>query len=144
MSTAKHVFREHSTAAGTPELTHVASHPAVTALPASVAQASQPVFDWWMHHWMDASHPLARLQRAWMESVLEAIEVEAEFLNVCALSNTKVLNCLVDARTPAGSASLPGCYHEAAQDIADAHMTRLGKVAELPKDFKQRLWEEIC
>lgn len=144
MSTAKQVSMDHSTPEGTPEMTHAAPHPTVTALPVSVAQASQPVFDWWMHHWMDASHPLARLQRAWMESVLEAIEVEAEFLNVCALSNAKVWNCLADARSLSDTASLPGCYHEAAKDIADAHMARLGKVAELPEDFKQRLWEEIC
>lgn len=128
----------------TPEVTPTVSPLAVTALPASVAQASQPVFDWWMHHWMDASHPLARLQSAWMESVIETIEVEAEFLNACMLSNAKVWSCLADTRSLADSASLHSVYHEVAKDITDAHMARLGKVAELPKDFKQRLWEEIC
>lgn len=124
----------------TPESTPAVFHPAGTALPASIAQASQPVLDWWLHHWMDASHPLVRLQRAWMESVLEAIEVEAEFLNACALSNAKVWSCLADA----DSAALHSCYHEVAKDMADAHLARLGRVAELPEDFKQRLWEEIC
>ncbi|MEQ6889929.1 hypothetical protein ABE957_14735 [Halomonas sp. CS7] len=96
-----------------------------------------------MHHWMDASHPLARLQRAWMESVLEAVEVETEFLNACTLSNAKVWSCLAGARSLADSASLHSCYHEVAKDMTDAHMARLGKVVELPEDFKQRLWEEI-
>ena len=127
-----------------PEVPPAVSPLAVTAWPASVAQASQPVFDWWMHHWMDASHPLARLQSAWMESVIEAIEVEAEFLNACTLSNAKVWSYLADARSLADSASLHSVYHEVAKDMTDAHMARLGKVAELPKDFKQRLWEEIC
>lgn len=128
----------------TPEVTPAVSSLAITAWPASVAQASQPVFDWWMHHWMDASHPLARLQSAWMESVVEAIEVEAEFLNACMLSNAKVWSYLADTRSLEDCASLHSVYHEVAKDITDAHMARLGKVAELPKDFKQRLWEEIC
>ncbi|MCL7938870.1 hypothetical protein M8009_00950 [Halomonas sp. ATCH28] len=110
----------------------------------SVATASQPIVDWWMHHWLDASHPLARMQRAWMESVLEAIEVEAEFLNVCAISNAKVWSCLADGKYLTDSASLHSCYHEVAKDMTDAHMARLGKVAELPEDFQQRLWEEMC
>lgn len=144
MSTAKQVSMDHSTPEVIPEIPHDVPHLAVTALPAGVAQASQPVFDWWMLHWMDASHPLARLQRAWMESVLEALEVEVDFLNVCAISNAKVWTCLADARSLSGSASLHSCYHEVAKDMADAHLARLGKVAELPEDFKQRLWEEIC
>ncbi|SEL47073.1 hypothetical protein [Halomonas daqiaonensis] len=126
------------------EVATAASHSAVSALPTSVAQASQQVFDWWLHHWMDASHPLARLQCAWMESVFEVIQVEAEFLNACALSNAKVWSCLTDARSLADSASLHSCYHEVAKDMADAHLARLSKVAELPDDFQQRLWEEIC
>ncbi|WP_280550473.1 MULTISPECIES: hypothetical protein [unclassified Halomonas] len=125
-------------------MTHAAPHSTVTALPAGVAEASQPVFDWWMHHWMDASHPLARLQRAWMESVLEAVEVEAEFLNAYAISNAKVWSCLADAKSLSDSASLHSCYHEVAKDMANAHLSRLGRVAELPEDFQQRLWEEIC
>lgn len=129
----------------TPDVTPAPSHLTVTALPTSVAaQASQPVFDWWMHHWMDASHPLTRLQRAWMESVLEAMVVEAEFLNACAISNAKVWSCLADARSLSDSASLHSCYHEVAKNMTDAHLSRLGRVAELPEDFKQRLWEEIC
>lgn len=144
MSTAKQVSMDHSTPEVIPVIPHDVPHLAVTALPAGVAQASQPVFDWWMLHWMDASHPLARLQRAWMESVLEALEVEVDFLNVCAISNAKVWTCLADARSLSGSASLHSCYHEVAKDMADAHLARLGKVAELPEDFKQRLWEEIC
>ncbi len=150
MSTAKQVSMDHSTPEVPPEATVIreatpaASRLAVTALPAGVAQASQPVLDWWMHHWMDASHPLARLQRAWMESVLEAIEVEAEFLNAWTLSNAKVWSCLADARSLSDAASLHSCYHEAAREMTDAHMARFGKVAELPEDFKQRLWEEIC
>ncbi|MDN3523359.1 hypothetical protein [Halomonas ramblicola] len=152
MSTAKQVSEEPATLEVvpdvtpemTPEATPVASHPTATALPAGIAQASQPVFDWWMHHWMDASHPLTRLQCAWMESMLEAVEVETEFLNACAISNAKVWSCLADTNGLPDVASLHSCYHEAARDMADAHLTRLGKVAELPEDFQQRLWEEIC
>lgn len=153
MSTAKQMSMGHSTPEVTPEATvtpevtleatPAASHLTVTALPATVVQASQPVFNWWVHHWMDASHPLTRLQRAWMESVLEAIEVEAEFLNACALSNAKVWNCLTDTGLLTDSASLHSRYHEVAKDMTDAHLTRFGRVAELSEDFKQRLWEEM-
>ncbi|WP_420267488.1 hypothetical protein [Halomonas lysinitropha] len=129
---------------GKADATLASSRLAVTAFPASVAEASQPVLDWWVHHWMDAAHPLSRLQRTWVESVFEAIEVETDFLNVCALSNVKLLNCLAAARPVVGSSFLHSCYHEVAQEMADAHMARLGRVAELPEDFKQRLWEEIC
>ncbi|MFY0990702.1 hypothetical protein [Halomonas sp. C05BenzN] len=121
-----------------------ASHDAVAALPESVAIASQPIFDWWMHHWMDASHPMARLQRAWMESILEAIQVEAEFLNACAASGEKMSKCFSDPDVLQSPASLGSCCHEVAREMTDAHISRLGKVAELPKDFRQRLWEEIC
>ncbi len=139
MSTAKQM----STVKVVPD-TVVAFPESVAEMAESVVTASQPVCNWWLHHWMDASHPLARLQRAWMESVLEAIEVEAEFLKAWTLSNAKVLNCLADSRSLTDSASLHSCYHEAARDMTDAHMARFGKVAELPEDFKQRLWEEIC
>lgn len=130
----------------TPDTTVTLASPpcGVSAMPASVAQAAQPVFSWWMHHWMDASHPLIRLQSAWVESVVEGIQVEAEFLGACTLSSAKVWRCLADARSLADAASLHSCYHEVTRDMADAHMVRLGKAAELPEDFKQRLWEEMC
>ncbi|MGJ7457862.1 hypothetical protein [Halomonas sp. RA08-2] len=105
---------------------------------------SQPILNWWMQHWMDASHPLARLQRAWMESTLEAIQVEAEFLSAWNQSSRKVAECLSDPQTLFNPATLTGCYRQAATDLGDAQMTRLGKVAELPQDFKDRIWEEIC
>ena len=143
MSTVKQVSMEHPTPEVKPEATPAASHLTVTALPTSVAQASQPVFSWWVHHWMDASHPLTRLQHAWIESVLEAIEVEAEFLNAFALSNAKAWNCLTDTGLLTDSASLQNRYHEVTKDMTDAHLTRLGRVAELSEDFKQRLWEEM-
>ncbi|MEQ6916611.1 hypothetical protein [Halomonas aquatica] len=146
MSTVNQAPLDHSTPEVTAEttVTPAVSPLAVMALPVGVVQASRPVFDWWMHHWMDVQHPLVRLQRAWVESVLETIEVEAEFLNACTLLNAKAWSCLADPRSLANSASLQSCYHEVAKDMADAHMTRLGKVAELPEDFKQRLWEEMC
>lgn len=148
MSTAKRVSWAQVTPEGSPEATSeplpAVSDPAANASLAVIAQASQPIFAWWMHHWMDASHPMARLQCAWMESILEAMQAEAEFLNACAISNAKVWSCLAEANYLPGAAALHNCYHEAAADIVDAHLTRLGRVTELPEDFRQRLWEEIC
>ncbi|MCH4563628.1 hypothetical protein MKP05_10855 [Halomonas sp. EGI 63088] len=140
MSTAKQV----PTGQATPEVTPEATLATVVAFPEGVAEATKPVFDWWLHHWMDATHPMVRIQLAWMESLLEAVQVEAEFMAACAASNQKVSKCFSDPETLRSPASLSHCYHEAAKDMADAHMARLGKVAELPKDFRQRLWEEIC
>lgn len=93
---------------------------------------------------MDVSHPLVRLHSAWMESVIEAMAVEVEFLNACTISNAKVWRCLAETHHLSASPCVPGCFHEAAREMAGAHLTRLGKVAELPEDFQQRLWEEIC
>ncbi|PRY70739.1 hypothetical protein [Halomonas ventosae] len=110
----------------------------------NVATASQPIFNWWIHHCMDASHPFVRLQQAWMESVFEAIQAETEFLNACATSSGKMSKCLFDVGNFQNPASLHSCYREVAKDMTDAHFSRLGRVAELPEDFQQRLWEEIC
>lgn len=121
-----------------------ANYDTFVALPESVAIASQPMFDWWTHHWMDASHPLVRMQQAWMESVLETFQVEAEFLAACAVSGEKMSKCFSDPDTLRDPTLLSSCYHEVAKDMTDAHISRLGKVADLPKDFRQRLWEEIC
>ena len=112
-------------------------------VPESVAKASWPMFDWWLHHCMDATHPVARMQQAWMESVIEAVQVEAEFLNACAVSGEKMSKCFSDPEVLHNPASVSSCYHEVAKDMTHAHISRLGKVADLPKDFRQRLWEEI-
>lgn len=113
-------------------------------LPESAAEASQPIINWWMQHWMDASHPVVRLQLAWMESMVEAIQVESDFVAAWIESSRKAAECLSDPQTLFSPATLTGCYHQAAWDMGDAHMTRLGRVAELPQDFKDRIWEEIC
>ncbi|QTF91765.1 hypothetical protein [Halomonas sp. BM-2019] len=110
----------------------------------SAAEATRPILDWWAHHWMDASHPLARLQQAWLESMIEAVQVESEFLVAWAESSHKLATSLADPKVLHDPAALTGHYQQAARDIHQAHLTRIGRVAEMPRDFKERIWEEIC
>jgi hypothetical protein len=122
---------------------HSLPHPVVT-FPEGAAEASRPILEWWSHHWMDASHPLTRLQRVWLESLIEAIQVESEFLTAWAESSHKMAESLADPEVFFDPVALTGHYQQAARDMGHAHLTRLGRVAELPRDFKERIWEEIC
>lgn len=103
-----------------------------------------PVYDWWCHHWLDATHPAIRLHQAWSASLIEAAQLEAEFLSVCFKAGSGIVRCLSDPRALQNPAALGQCYQDAAKEVADAHGERLERVSRLPKEFRQRLWEEIC
>ncbi|TDR50286.1 hypothetical protein DFP85_12747 [Halomonas ventosae] len=142
MSTARHIVAEQVVPAS------VVSVPAPSVghgpSPMSTVEASLPVCDWWLHHWMDATHPMIRLQQAWMASLVEAFQLEAEFLSVCTMAGSRVVSCLADQRALQNPPVLGSCCQDAAKEVADAHAARVGRVARLPKEFRQRLWEEIC
>lgn len=142
MSTAMHVMPE-------PPVPDPVASPLPSPLgpgpsPVSLIEASLPVCDWWRLHWMDASHPMIRLQQAWMASLVEAAQLEVEFLSVCTLANSRVASCLADPQTLQNPAVLGRCYQDATREMVDAHGARIDRVTQLPKEFRQRLWEEIC
>ncbi len=132
------------TSLAAPEMTPASSRSGVDGMPPRGVPASQPLFDWWLHHWMDIAHPMARWHSAWVDAVFEAMAVEVDFLHACTTSNARAWRCLAATRQRPAFPGVPGCIHEAAREVADAHLVRLGRVAELPEDFQQRLWEEIC
>ncbi|MFC3285403.1 hypothetical protein [Litchfieldella rifensis] len=108
-----------------------------------VFEVTQPVVEWWMQHWMDAATPMARMQLAWMETVGEAIQHEAEFLTACAMSSERMAKCFMDQEMHKDPATLGECYHNMVKQVTDAHLTRMGKVTELSNEFRERVWEEL-
>lgn len=142
MSTARHVVPEQ--VVPDPVVFPPASPVGPGPSPMSWVEASLPVCDWWRHHWMDATHPMIRLQQAWMASLVEAAQLEAEFLSVCAMANSRVASCFADPQALRNPAVLSRCYQDAAREVVDAQSARLDRVTRLPKEFRQRLWEEIC
>lgn len=123
---------------------------ATTALPEGALGVSQPMVDWWLHHYLDSATPVARMQLAWMESLGDAMQLEAEFLSACAASGEKMARCLTDGQTLKDPAAIGEFYRDIVSDVADAHMSRLHahmsslkKVSELSQEFREQLWEEI-
>lgn len=147
MSTANQVVVDQPVAdsvVSDPIVALTASPAGPGAAPLSAFELSQPVCDWWLKHCMDATHPVARLQQAWIASLVEALQLEAEFLSVCTTAGSRVVNCLADQQALQDPAVLGRCCHDAAQEVVDAHSARVGRMTQLPKEFRQRLWEEIC
>lgn len=101
---------------------------------------SQPLMQWWLHHWMDGSTPMARLQMAWMASAGEAVQAELEFLGACADMQQRWAHCLNREADPQ---ALGECYQGLVQEMADAQFKRLHRVSQLPDDFRQQVWEEL-
>lgn len=142
MSTASNVAIEQAEPAPVAPVT--VSSASSSSPPMSVVEVSMPVYVWWCHHWLDATHPSIRLHQAWSASLMEAAQLEAEFLSVCFKAGSDVVRCLSDPRALQNPAVLGQYYQDAAKKVADAHGERLGRVSRLPKEFRQRLWEEIC
>ncbi|MDW7748799.1 hypothetical protein [Halomonas sp.] len=142
MSTARNIVPE--LAMPDPVVSPSASPVGTGPSPVSLIEASLPVCDWWRLHWMDASHPMIRLHQAWMASLVEAAQLEVEFLSVCTLANSRVASCLADPWALRKPADLARCCQDAAREVVDAQEARLDRVTQLPKEFRQRLWEEIC
>ena len=112
-------------------------------LPLAAQEASAPVINWWLNYWMGAASPVARMQVAWMETLFDAMQMEAELLTACAASQQQMLKCLTDQQTLKDPAAMGGCYQDVMHDFINAHLNRMDKVTEMAEDFRQRVWEEI-
>lgn len=106
-------------------------------------EASQPMLLWWGEQWLKSAVPIAKLHLAWLESVTEAMQIEAAFFQAMAESGEKLTQCFSYSGGNHSPAALNSCYHEIMQTLTDAHFQRLEKVAELSHEFRQCLWEEI-
>lgn len=101
-----------------------------------------PMLEWWQQQWMQGTHPMARMQLAWMESLAETMQFEAQFLMAVAESGERMAKCF-DVSQPATPEEVQAAYHALVKEVNDAHMKRLERVAQLTEDFRERLWEEI-
>ncbi len=115
----------------------------IAEFPVAVRDASAPVIDWWVHHWMGAANPVVRMQVAWMETLFDAMQMEAELLIACATSQQEIIKCLSDQQTLKDPSVLGSCYQDAIEDFVNAHLNRMNRVNEMALDFRQRVWEEI-
>ncbi|WP_163557512.1 hypothetical protein [Halomonas sp. NO4] len=99
------------------------------------------MMEWWAQQWMQNANPMTRLQLAWMQSVSEVMEQEANFLKAMADASQRLAECY---DTHGGDPEKMGeCYRSIANEISDHHMERMKKVAEMPNEFRRRIWEEI-
>lgn len=100
-----------------------------------------PSMEWWSQQWMQGINPMTRIQLAWMQSMSEMLEQEAHFLKAMADASHRLAACY---DSHAGDPEKMGeCYRNIASEIGDHHMERMKKVAEMPDDFRRRIWEEI-
>ncbi|MBB3191855.1 hypothetical protein [Halomonas cerina] len=104
--------------------------------------ATGPLFEWWTAQWLQGSNPVARMQLAWMESLADAMQFEAQFLQAMAKSGQRMANSF-DKDNPEAAADMQARYQEMMEEITDAHMKRLQKAADLSHEFRRRVWEEI-
>lgn len=108
---------------------------------APALDAANPMMEWWTQQWLQGVNPMARIQLAWMASFSEVMHQEARFLKAMAEASERLAACYdTHGDDPE---KLRDCYQDIAKEMADHHMKRMHHVANLPNDFRQRIWEEI-
>lgn len=111
--------------------------PRPTPIPAPMPGA--PLVAWWAQQcW-----PLTRVQLAWMESIANAMEVEAHYLKALAESGEHLGRSMTGEEAPTTPADVQAHYQKLVERVTHAHIHRLGRVAELSEEFRNRIWEEI-
>ncbi|WP_129138406.1 hypothetical protein [Modicisalibacter coralii] len=98
---------------------------------------------WWMQQWLESTAPITRMQLAWLQTMSEAMQHEAEFLKVVATSSEKLARCAWDPEALRDPSALSSCYQQAASEVANAAARRFSKVSELSHDLRERIWDEI-
>lgn len=105
--------------------------------------ASNQMFEWWQEQWAQNANPIARMQLAWMESLTQTMQFEAEFLAAMAENGVKMANCFHGEEAPSNPAEMHRCYQKLVKHATDAHMERMEKATTLSHDFRKRIWEEL-
>ncbi|MEQ6917575.1 hypothetical protein [Halomonas aquatica] len=111
-----------------------ATHPALAA--------TEPMMEWWQKHLSQGATPMARMQLAWMQSMADALQFEAEFLKTLAESGQRLAKSF-DGATPQTPAEMNERYQAIMSEISEAQMERMQKAAELSLEFRRNVWEEI-
>ncbi|MFY0990256.1 hypothetical protein [Halomonas sp. C05BenzN] len=104
---------------------------------------ADPLLSWWQQQWLQGANPMARMQLAWMESLAEAMEFEAQYLQAMAESGQRLAECFQSDTPPSTPAEVQECYQKLVSDVTDAHMRRMEKATQLSHEFRKRVWEEI-
>ncbi|MDI5920439.1 hypothetical protein QLQ86_06550 [Halomonas sp. LR5S13] len=104
--------------------------------------AAQPMMEWWQKQFTQGTTPMARMQLAWMESMADAMQFEAQFLQALAESSQKIAQSF-EGEAPQTPAEMQERYQQLITEVTEAQMERMQKAAELSHDFRKRLWEEI-
>ncbi|MFG6178828.1 hypothetical protein ACGTN6_16450 [Halomonas sp. THAF12] len=104
--------------------------------------ANDAMLKWWNQQWLQGSLPMARIQLAWMESLADAMQFEAQCLHALAESGERITSGYGTDPTKHPH-ELHERYHQLIRDVTHTHLQRLGKVAELSEDFRKRIWEEL-
>lgn len=120
-------------------MSNVRSRDANTPLIPSIA-----MFEWWQEQWVQNANPIARMQLAWLESLTQAMQFEAEFLAAMAENSLRLADCFQGEEAPTTPAEMHHCYQALVKHATDAHMKRMDKATTLSHDFRKRIWEEIC
>lgn len=115
----------------------------VTTVPLPGLDVSRPVIDLWRQQLFDTTTSMTRLQLAWMQSMSDAMQHEAEFFMACAAVSEKMTRCFTEPQSLDNPEKLGECYNELVKDMTEAQLERLRKVADLPQEFRARLWEEL-
>lgn len=104
--------------------------------------AAEPMMEWWQKQFSHGTPPMARMQLAWMYSMAEAMEFEAQFLQALAESGQKISQSF-SGDTPLTPAEMQERYQQLITEVTEAQMERMEKAAELSHEFRRRVWEEI-
>ncbi|WP_139794392.1 hypothetical protein [Vreelandella lionensis] len=102
-----------------------------------------PISHWGQHYYLQIAPPMLRLQLIWIESMTQAMQLEADLFHAITHSNITLVQCLTQNRKRCTHAELNEHYQALAKTLADAHADRIAGVTQLSNDFRRCLWEEI-
>ncbi|WKD26518.1 hypothetical protein NDQ72_10550 [Halomonas sp. KG2] len=97
----------------------------------------------WYQPWMETTHSAAKLQRIWLEAASEALRHELEFISAVAPIYSKLTYCMLGFEGPQTLSSMAVCYHNTAEEMAEATFNRIRKVSELSEDLREQIWSEL-
>jgi hypothetical protein len=101
-----------------------------------ILEAIQPMMEleWWTQQWPMSANPTARImQQVWLENLSEVMLQRALFLLVLAEASRRLASFYLTGKSDPGRANT----------MAGHPGERMKRVAELPLDFRRRIWEVI-
>ncbi|MGM0983967.1 MAG: hypothetical protein ACQEXG_11160 [Pseudomonadota bacterium] len=104
--------------------------------------ATEPMMEWWKNQFTQGATPMTRMQLAWMQSMADTMQFEAQFLRALAESGQKMAESF-SGDTPQTPAEMQERYQQLVSELTEAQMERMKKATELSNDFRRRVWEEV-